>query len=100
VSDVRALLDQAVDAGEIGISLSIGIYLVIAGGAIGIVGGILGFRGRPSVAVPAAAPGFAPTMPLAAAEAPPGPPTEAQPPSMPEAPPAPPPPPRSGDPSS
>jgi len=109
VSDVRALLDQAIDAGQISISLSIGIYLVIAGGAIGIVGGIVGLRGRPPVAAPAAAPGFAPTMPMAATEASPappteispGPPTETQPPSMPQAPPAPPPPPPGpGDPSS
>jgi len=51
---VRALLDQAIDAGELGISLSIGLYMVIAGGALGVVGGVLGMRGaREPVAKPA-----------------------------------------------
>lgn len=48
--EVRALLDQAIDAGEIGISISIGLYMVIIGGVLGIVGGVLGLRS------PAAAP--------------------------------------------
>jgi hypothetical protein len=48
--EVRALLDQAIDAGELGISLGIGLYLVIAGGALGIVGGFLGMRGAPAPA--------------------------------------------------
>lgn len=51
---VRALLDQAIDAGELGISLSIGLYMVIAGGALGVAGGVLGMRGaQEPVAMPA-----------------------------------------------
>lgn len=55
---VRALLDQAIDAGELGISLSIGLYMVIVGGALGVVGGVLGMRGaqepvaKPAVTAP------------------------------------------------
>jgi hypothetical protein len=44
---VRGLLDQAIDSGEISISLSIGIYVVIAGGALALVGGLLSLRGAP-----------------------------------------------------
>ncbi len=47
--EVRAILDQAVDAGELGISLGIGLFLVIAGGAIAIAGGAMR-AGRPSIA--------------------------------------------------
>ena len=65
--EVRALLDQAIDAGEIGISLAIGLFMVIAGGALGIVGGVLGMRSR--AAVPA----------VAAATSMPAPPTRAEP---------------------
>ncbi len=50
--EVRVLLDQAVEAGELGISISVGLYMVILGGALGIVGGVLGMRG---VAEPAPA---------------------------------------------
>ena len=50
--DVRAALDQAVDAGQIGVSVSFGLYLAVAGGVIVMVGGILGLRG--AVAEPAA----------------------------------------------
>lgn len=42
---VRAALDQAVDAGQIGVSVSYGLYLAVAGGVIVVVGGILGLRG-------------------------------------------------------
>jgi hypothetical protein len=58
--EVRALLDQAIDAGQIGISLSIGLYLVIAGGALGVVGGVMGMRGGASAP---AMPDVAPAMP-------------------------------------
>lgn len=92
-AEVRALLDQAIDAGQLGISLSIGLYLVIAGGALGIVGGVMGMRGStaapamPSVgAMPSSAPAAAPppmgTMPSSAPADPP----PMAPPSMPEPP--------------
>jgi len=42
---VRTVLDQAIDAGELGVSISIGLYVVIAGGGVALVGGILGLRG-------------------------------------------------------
>ena len=65
--EVRALLDQAIDSGQLGISLGVGLYMVIAGGALGIVGGILGLRGGAKAAVPmassAAAPGMAVSIP-------------------------------------
>ena len=80
--EVRALLDQAIDAGELGISLAIGLYLVIAGGALGIVGGFMGMKSSTA----------APAMPvmgsMPGASAPP----MTPPPSMPE-------PPAPGDPS-
>lgn len=51
-AQVRVLLDQAIDAGQLGITLGIGLYIVIAGGALGVVGGFLGMRGS-SAAAPA-----------------------------------------------
>lgn len=66
VAEVRALLDAAIDAGEIGISLSVGLYMVIAGGVLGIVGGVMVVRaGEPAPAMPSAA-----SMPPMAASAP------------------------------
>ena len=53
--EVRAALDQAIDAGQLSVSISIGLYVVIAGGVVALIGGILGLRG--STAEPAAAPG-------------------------------------------
>lgn len=50
---VRAALDQAIDAGQLSVSISIGLYVVIAGGIVAIVGGIAGLRG--SVSEPAGA---------------------------------------------
>jgi hypothetical protein len=41
---VRAALDQAVDSGQLGVSISIGLYVVIAGGLVTVVGGVLGLR--------------------------------------------------------
>ncbi|MGZ8599145.1 MAG: hypothetical protein ACXWX6_02940 [Actinomycetota bacterium] len=92
-AEVRALLDQAIDAGELGISLSIGLYLVIAGGALGIVGGFMGMKGStaaPAMPAMGSMPAAAPAPPMTA---PPttAPPTTA-PPAMPE-------PPAPGDPS-
>jgi hypothetical protein len=55
---VRVLLDEAIDAGQLSISLAIGIYVVIAGGALALVGGILSVRapdedrGRVAIAPP------------------------------------------------
>ena len=80
---VRVALDQAIDAGQLSVSISIGLYVVIAGGVVALIGGILGLRGL--AAEPAATAGTfasapppavvteggtvppAPTPPLAAA---------------------------------
>ena len=59
--EVRAALDQAIDAGQLSVSISIGLYVVIAGGVVALIGGILGLRG--STAEPAAAPGTVASAP-------------------------------------
>jgi hypothetical protein len=45
VDEVRTLLDQAIDSGELSISISIGLYVVIAGGILVLVGGFLSLKG-------------------------------------------------------
>jgi hypothetical protein len=92
--EVRVLLDEAIDAGQLGISLSIGLYMVIGGGVLAIVGGVLqlGSRGAQAPAAPAGAEAMASMStaePVAADVAPPAP---VQPEVAPPAPPAPPPP--------
>jgi tryptophan-associated transmembrane protein len=42
--EVRAALDQAIDAGQLSVSISIGLYVVIVGGVVALVGGIVGLR--------------------------------------------------------
>ena len=59
---VRSALDQAVDAGQIGVSVSFGLYLVIVGGIVVVVGGILGLRDSAPENV-AATPGAVPAGP-------------------------------------
>jgi hypothetical protein len=89
VEEVRVLLDQAIESGEFGISLSIGLYLVIGGGLIAIVGGILQMAGgrAPVPSLAANAPSsFEPAAPAPAAPA-----SEDRPMAAPPAPPAPPP---------
>ena len=84
ITEVRALLDQAIDAGQIDISLNLGLYMVIVGGALGLVGGILGLRGA-AEPMPASAAEPMPTAGVAV----PDPPLESSPsiaPPMPEAP--------------
>jgi hypothetical protein len=44
VEEMRALLDAAIDAGDLGVTVAIGLYLVIAGGALAIVGGVITLR--------------------------------------------------------
>lgn len=44
---LRTALDQAVVAGDLRISVGVGLYLVIAGGICAIVAGILGMRSAP-----------------------------------------------------
>lgn len=44
VEQMRALLDAAIDAGELGVTIAIGLYLVIVGGAIAIIGGGIALR--------------------------------------------------------
>jgi hypothetical protein len=85
VDEVRALLDQAIDAGEISISISIGLYIVIGGGVLALVGGLLSMRGgREPVSADT---GFTPAAPSAPPTTPPTSPP-AMPPAAPPSPPA------------
>jgi hypothetical protein len=56
--EVRTVLDQAIDAGQLSVSISAGLYVVIGGGVVALAGGILGLRGSGETALPgqAAAP--------------------------------------------
>ena len=49
---VRTVLDQAIEAGQLNISISIGLYVVIGGGIVALAGGILGLRGSGEPALP------------------------------------------------
>jgi hypothetical protein len=52
---VRAALDQAVDSGQLGVSIGVGLYVTMAGGLSAIVGGVLGLRdmaGEPVAVTP------------------------------------------------
>src|SRR4029453_13719674 len=71
---VRTALDQAIDAGQLSVTISIGLYVVIAGGVVALVVGILGLRGsgEPSVAGEAVAPA-PPVTAMGAPDAPPAP---------------------------
>jgi len=71
---VRTALDQAIDAGQLSVSISIGLYVVIAGGVVAVVGGILGLRGsgEPAVSGQTAAPA-PPVTAMGAPDAPPAP---------------------------
>ena len=63
---VRAGLDQAIDDGQLGVLISIGLYVAMAGGLIAIVGGVLGLRESVGVTpVATAAPPSPPTEPAA-----------------------------------
>jgi hypothetical protein len=53
---VRVLLDEAIEAGQLSISLAIGVYVVIAGGVLALVGGILALRGGEMRLIAAGAP--------------------------------------------
>src|SRR5262245_19321647 len=56
---VRAALDQAVDSGQLGVSVGIGPYLAVVGGLVVTLGGVLGMREsvtEQSTASPAASP--------------------------------------------
>jgi hypothetical protein len=58
LEQARAAVNQAVDSGALKIALDIGLFMVIAGGVIGIVAGLLAmFTKTPAPAMPAAAGG-------------------------------------------
>lgn len=89
--EVRAFLDDAIDAGQLSISIGIGLYIVIGGGVIALVGGVLQMGGKGasvSVGAPATPAGFATSS---AAAPPPAAPMQSD--MTPPAAPAPPPPP-------
>jgi hypothetical protein len=70
---VRIALDQAIDAGQLSVSISIGLYIVIGGGIVALAGGILGLRsGEPAVPGQTAAPATAATT-IGGPDAPPAP---------------------------
>lgn len=83
---VRVLLDEAIDAGQLSISMSFGIFIVIAGGVFALVGGFLAMRGSAESGAGAmgpatgftSAPATTPSEPLATTA----------PPAVPEAPPS------------
>lgn len=71
---VRTVLDQAIDAGQLSVSIGIGLYVVIGGGVVSLVGGIIGLRDAGESAVPGRT--TAPTAPattIAGPDAPPAP---------------------------
>ena len=78
---VRTALDQAIDAGQLSVTISIGLYVVIAGGVVALVGGILGLRGSGEPA--AASETAAPAPPVTAMGAPDAPPAPMPPPASP-----------------
>jgi hypothetical protein len=58
LEQARAAVNQAVNSGALKIALDIGLFMVIAGGAIGIVAGLLAMSTKtPAPAMPAAAGG-------------------------------------------
>lgn len=69
---VRIALDQAIDAGQLSVSISIGLYVVIGGGVVALAGGILGLRGsgEPAVHGQTAAP-VTPATTIGGADVPP-----------------------------
>jgi hypothetical protein len=81
VQVVRTALDQAIDAGQLSVKISIGLYAVIAGGVVALVGGILGLRGSGEPAV--ARQDAAPAPPMTAMGVPDAPPAPMPPPASP-----------------
>jgi hypothetical protein len=70
---VRIALDQAIDAGQLSVSISIGLYIVIGGGIVALAGGILGLRwGEPAAPGQTAAPAT-PATTIGGPDAPPAP---------------------------
>jgi hypothetical protein len=71
---VRTVLDQAIDAGQLSVSISIGLFIVIGGGVVALVGGILGLRdaGQPAGPGRTTAPGTSGTR-IGGPDAPPAP---------------------------
>ena len=71
---VRTVLDQAIDAGQLSVSIGIGLYAVISGGVVALAGGILGLRGSGGPAVPGqAATPATPATAIAGPDVPPAP---------------------------
>jgi hypothetical protein len=71
---VRTVLDQAIDAGQLSVSISIGLFIVIGGGVVALAGGILGLRdaGQPAGPGRSTAPGT-PGNTIGGPDAPPAP---------------------------
>ncbi len=84
---VRVLLDEAIDAGQLSISMSFGIFIVIAGGVLALVGGFLSMRGSDEAGAGSTSPatGFTSAPVTAPSESPAA---TTAPPPVPEAPPS------------
>jgi hypothetical protein len=93
---IRGVLDDAVDAGQLSISVELGLYVVIGGGVLALVGGVLMMTraGRAAAPAPVESAGLpigseAPVWETAAPpEAPPAPPIPPAPPAPPDVPPS------------
>jgi hypothetical protein len=84
-AEMRELLDQAVGAGQLVVSTGVGVYLAIAGGALGLVGSALAMRkspAAPELPVGASMPADVPSAPTTSAP----PPAPVLPPAMPHPP--------------
>ncbi len=79
----RTLLDQAVSSGQVAISLSFGIFVVMAGGVLGLIGGVMGLR-SPAESVPGMPEMSAMGASAPASMSPPAPPEPFSPPAPPE----------------
>ena len=64
VPAVRQILQQSADAGDLNLQIQIGLYLVIAGGALGLVGGVIGLVTGGSGGADAATTGMGPSEPM------------------------------------
>ncbi len=87
VEQVREILDAAIDAGQFGISISIGLYVVIGGGVLALIGGLLSMKGSDTAATSGFATASAPVPPAESspsAATPPTPPSSEPPPLPPE----------------
>jgi len=66
---VRVLLDEAIDAGQLGISISFGLFVVIGGGMLALIGGSMSMKGSGSAGTSGFAATSAPVPPVESGQA-------------------------------